>query len=169
MFILIHYILVIGILKGLADGFYYYPKSILDSEKINNENRQKFSGIVNTINKIMAIGIPICLGFLLTFMNYTDLGKIFFMLFIVMFLVSFSIDDYKHLDKKFEMKKFLKLVKDNFKPEYYCIQDILFSTSRVTGYIVLLVMVLLCGINYINYILIICGLFLMIEALVLVI
>lgn len=110
---IINYIFLVGIVKGLADGFYYYPKNILDSEKISNENRQKFSGIVNTINKITSIIIPLCLGILLTFMSYTDLGKIFFILFIIMFLISFWINDEKHYDKKFEMSKFLKLVKNN--------------------------------------------------------
>ncbi len=289
---MINYFLIIGLLKGLADGFYHYPKSILNSEKISNENRQKFSGIVNTINNISSIVIPLFLGFLLTFISYTDLGKIFFMLFIVMFLVSFAIDDYEHYDKKFEMKKFLKLVKSNkniknsllvpvlsgityssgvmglivtldkinvfktnlnlgfvdslvaiislficilystklksnyfklclqisgifaflglsifalipnggtlimylvirysfiqiinlisdnvtvnlsncseikndFKSEYYCMRDILFAISRVFGYLILLVVAIIYGINYINYILIVCGVFLIIEA-----
>lgn len=110
---IINYIFLVGIVKGLADGFYYYPKNILDSEKISNENRQKFSGIVNTIYKITSIIIPLCLGVLLTFMSYTDLGKIFFILFIIMFLISFWINDEKHYDKKFEMSKFLKLIKNN--------------------------------------------------------
>lgn len=110
---IINYIFLVGIVKGIADGFYYYPKSILDSEKISNENRQKFTGIVNTINQITSIIIPLCLGVLLTFMSYTDLGKVFFILFIIMFLVSFWINDEKHYDKKFEMSKFLKLIKRN--------------------------------------------------------
>lgn len=110
---IINYIFLVGIVKGLADGFYYYPKNILDSEKISNENRQKFSGIVNTINKITSIIIPLFLGVLLTFMSYTSLGKVFFILFIIMFLISFWINDEKHYDKKFEMSKFLKLIRSN--------------------------------------------------------
>ncbi len=110
---IINYIFLAGILKGLADGFYYYPKDILDSEKISNDKRQRFSGIVSTVNKITSIIIPLCLGVLLTFMSYTDLGKIFFILFIIMFLISFGINDEKYYDKKFEMSKFFKLIKIN--------------------------------------------------------
>jgi len=110
---MINYIYLIGIIKGIADGLYYYPKNILDSEKISNEIRQKFSGLVNTVNKITSIIIPLCLGVLLTYFSYTDLGKIFFMLFIFMFLISFWINDSKHYDKKFEMKKFMQLLKNN--------------------------------------------------------
>jgi len=291
---MINYIYLIGIIKGIADGLYYYPKNILDSEKISNEIRQKFSGLVNTVNKITSIIIPLCLGVLLTYFSYTDLGKIFFMLFIFMFLISFWINDSKHYDKKFEMKKFMQLLKNNknvkramvvlflsgityssgvmglivtlyninvfktnlnlgfvdsitaiisllicilysskiktksfkiisivsggvslislllfaifpnvgtliiyllirysfililslisenvtvnitnnkeiktkFKPEYYCMLDILFSISRACGYIILLCVTYLFGSEYINYILIIAGLSLLLEGIV---
>lgn len=110
---IINYIIPVGILKGLADGFYHFPKNILNSDKISNEARQKFSGMINIINKVMSIIIPIVLGVVLTFMSYTDLGKIFFLLFVVMFIVSFGIkDEYKGV-KKFEVRKFINLVKKN--------------------------------------------------------
>ena len=110
---IINYILIVGILKGVADGLYYFPKNILYSDKISNEDRQRFHGLVNTINKIIAILMPLLLGVLLSFMSYTDLGKIFFMLFIFMFLITFWLKDNKYGDKKFEMKKFVSLVKTN--------------------------------------------------------
>lgn len=110
---IITYVYAVGILKGLADGFYHFPKNILNTEKVNNESRQKFDGMINVINKIFSIIIPLCLGVLLTFISYTDLGKVFFMLFVVMFLISFWIDDEYHTKNKFEVKNFINLLKEN--------------------------------------------------------
>lgn len=291
---IINYIFLVGVIKGIADGFYYFPKNILDSEKISNKDRQKFNGIVNTINKITSIIIPFFLGVLLTFLSYTDLGKVFFTLFIIMFIISFWIKDEKYYDKKFEISKFLKIIKNDkslkisllipilsgltyssgvmglivtlyninafktnlnlgfidsitaalsllicvlysskikskhfksisifsgiisflslflfgiipsvetliiyllvrysfilvislisenivvnltnckeikndFKPEYYCVRDVLFSISRVFGYILLLIVTFIFDKNYISYILIISGLCLFIESII---
>jgi len=110
---IINYIFLVGIVKGIADGFYHFPKNILSIEKINNDERQRYSGLVNTVNKISSIIVPLILGVALTFMSYTNLGKIFFVLFIVMFVLTFYIDDSVHYNKKIEMKKFWKLLKDN--------------------------------------------------------
>lgn len=289
---LINYIFLIGIIKGIADGFYHFPKNILDSERISNEERQKFSGTVNIVNKLVSIIMPLCLGVLLTFFNYTSLGKIFFSLFIVMFILSFKLKDNYIIDKNFEMKKFLNLIKKDkdvrnsllvpflagftyssgvmgliikiskinnfktslnlgfvdsicaalslficilftikmkpnnfkkviiisgimsfivlglfsfyaskiililyllvrysfillieliasnvctnlsnskklkkeFKAEYYCFRDIMYSLSRVTGYVILLLFCLFLDVKYINYILLLPALFLLLEA-----
>ncbi|MCM1053671.1 MAG: MFS transporter [Ruminococcus sp.] len=108
---LISYVFLIGIIKGIADGFYHFPKNILNTEKITNEARQKFSGLVKIINKLFSIIIPLCLGVLLTFFSYTSLGKIFFSLFIIMFILSFKLKDTYYTDKKFELKRFFKFIK----------------------------------------------------------
>lgn len=109
---IINYVYLVGFVKGIADGFYHFPKGILEAEKVNNEERQKYSGTLTIINKISSIIVPIILGVSLTYLSYIDLGKVFFILFIVMFIFSFYIDDEYHLkDKKFEPKKFIKLLK----------------------------------------------------------
>lgn len=108
-----NYIILVSILKGIADGFYWYPKNILKTEKINNENRQKINGLTSTIKKIISIIVPLILGVALTFMSYTDLGKIFFALFIVMFIISFYLKDKDYNDRKFDLKDFFKLIKKN--------------------------------------------------------
>lgn len=110
---IVNWIFLVGLVQGMADGFYYYPKNILDSEKISNEGRQKYSGIVNTISKVIGIVVPIVLGTALTFLSYTDVGKVFFCLFVIMFGLSFMIkEDYRPV-KNFKLKEYLKLVKTN--------------------------------------------------------
>lgn len=110
---IVNWIFLVGLVQGMADGFYYYPKNILDSEKISNVGRQKYSGIVNTISKVIGIVVPIVLGTALTFLSYTDVGKVFFCLFVIMFGLSFMIkEDYRPV-KNFKLKEYLKLVKTN--------------------------------------------------------
>lgn len=115
---IINYIYLVGITKGIADGFYHFPKNILNTEKIKNEERQRFSGISNIVQKICAIIVPLILGIALTFMSYVSLGKIFFCLFIFMFIVAFFIKDEMYYDKKFELKKFMNIVKKNKNIKY---------------------------------------------------
>ena len=88
---IINYIFLVGIIKGIADGFFHFPKNILDTEKVTNDERQKYNGLIFTIEKISAIVVPLILGIALTFMSYIDLGKIFFLLFIIMFILSYYI------------------------------------------------------------------------------
>lgn len=115
---IINHIYLVGLMKGFADGFYHFPKNILNSEKISNEDRQKFSGKINTINKISSIIIPLIMGVALTFIDYVNLGKIFFVLFIILFVLSFAIKDERFNIKKSDLKGFFKLLKDkpNLKP-----------------------------------------------------
>ncbi len=110
---IINHIFLVGFVKGIADGFYYFPKNILNTEKITNEDRQQFNGLSNTVNKIISILIPLCLGVALTYMTYVDLGKIFFVLFIILFLLSFYIKDKKYTQDKFEFKKLWEIIKTN--------------------------------------------------------
>lgn len=115
---IINYVYLVGILRGIANGFYHYPKNILNTEKITNDDRQKFEGITNIFNKIVAILVPLILGVALTYISYTNLGKIFFVLFIVLFIISFFIRDYDYNDKKFEMKKLFKVIQNNINIRY---------------------------------------------------
>ncbi len=112
---MIDYIYLIGITKGIADGFFFFPKNILDSEKVTNANRQKYNGVLNIINEIVSIIVPLILGVALTYTSYTNVGKIFFIFFIIMFVLSFYMKDLEYNDKKFELKKFIKSLKKNEK------------------------------------------------------
>ena len=115
---IINYVYLVGLLKGIADGFFYFPKNILETEKINNEERQKYSGIVNVVCKITSIIIPLVIGVSLIFISYINLGKIFFLLFIVLFIISFFIDDDYRTNKKSEYRDFKNIVKKN--KDYKC-------------------------------------------------
>lgn len=110
---IIDYIYLVAIIDGLSQGFYAYPKNLLNSEKITNEDRQKYSGLINTICQIISIVIPLLLGVLLTYFSYVQVGKVFFIFFVIMYIVSFKLKDSKRYKRKLELKKFYKLIKTN--------------------------------------------------------
>lgn len=112
---MVHHIYFIGIVKGIADGFYHFPKNLMNTEKVQNEDRQKYDGMVITIKKIVSITIPLLLGVLLTYFSYTDIGKVFFLLFIVMFVLSFHLKDQFYVTEKMDTKGFFHQVGENKK------------------------------------------------------
>ena len=56
-----------------------------------------------------------------------------------------------------------KELQEEYKPEYYLARDGIFAISRCLGYLILLIICLTVGMDYINYILIIPGLALLGE------
>ena len=90
---IVNHLYLVAIIKGLSEGFYYYPRNILNSSKINNEERKKYDGITNAINQVSNIVIPILLGFLLSYYTYVEMGKVIFLLMIVIFILSFFVID----------------------------------------------------------------------------
>ena len=61
---IVDHIYLVALIKGLGEGFYYYPRNILNTSKIGNQTRRKYDGIVNGINQISNIVIPLMLGIL---------------------------------------------------------------------------------------------------------
>ena len=111
---IVNFVIPVAIIRGLADGIYYFPKNLMDTEKISNEDRQKFNGTISIISTISSILIPVILGFLLTFYSYVSVSKIFFMLFIILYLITLGIkDDNNYTNKKIEWRRFFKLLKSN--------------------------------------------------------
>lgn len=113
---IVNYVILVGIVKGIADAFYHFPKNILDSEIVSNENRQKYDGIITIVNKVFSIVIPLILGIVLTYISYVNLGKIFFILFVIMFIVTFKIKDREYkTSANSSLKGFYGIVKNNKK------------------------------------------------------
>lgn len=90
---IVDYIYLVAIIKGLGEGFYYYPRNVLNASKISNSERKKYDGIVNSVNQVSSIVIPLLLGILLTFYNYTQIGKVVFIIMIVIFVLSFFVKE----------------------------------------------------------------------------
>ena len=57
--------------------------------------------------------MPVILGVALTFLSYIQVGKIFFCIYVIMFILSFGIkEDYKPVNK-FKLKEYLKLIRQS--------------------------------------------------------
>ena len=103
---IVNHLYLVAILKGLSEGFYYYPRNILNSSKITNDERQKYDGVINAINQVSSIIIPLLLGVLLTFYTYVQIGKVIFGLMIVIFILSYFVKDDSKNSSRIENRKF---------------------------------------------------------------
>lgn len=136
---IVDYIYLIAFIKGLGEGFYYYPRNILNTSKIDNQFRRKYDGIVNSINQISNIVIPLVLGILLSFYNYVTIGKVVFILMIIIFGLSFFIKEDIGNNKPNEVfKLFRKFIKNKKICEIMLIQ--FFRGFTVTGGVITVVM-----------------------------
>lgn len=106
------YISIVGVIRGLAEGLYYYPTNIFDTEKIKNEHRKKYSGLLNTANTLICIITPIILGFYLDKYSYINVGKVMLLFIIIMLINSFFIKDEPYKIKDFNFKEFKKYIKN---------------------------------------------------------
>lgn len=106
------YISIVGVIRGLAEGLYYYPTNIFDTEKIKNEHRKKYSGLLNTANTLICIITPIILGFFLDKYSYTNVGKVMLLFIIIMLINSFFIKDEPYKIKEFNFKEFKQYIKN---------------------------------------------------------
>ena len=108
------YIYVVAIIKGLSEGFYYYPRNVLNSTKITNDERKHYEGIINAINQVSSILIPLLLGIFLTYYTYIQIGKAVFVLMIVIFFLSFYVNEDKDDDKKrIKSWEFYQMIKED--------------------------------------------------------
>ncbi len=136
---IINYIFLVAIIDGLSQGFYSYPKNLLNTEKISNEDRQKYSSIINTVCQFISIIIPLLLGILLTYFSYVEVGKAFFILFVIMYIISFKLKDGKHNKRKLEFNKFFKLIKANKHLRYSLLKPFLSGLTISSGVMYLII------------------------------
>ncbi len=136
---IINYIFLVAIIDGLSQGFYSYPKNLLNTEKITNEDRQKYSSTINTVCQFISILIPLLLGILLTYFSYIEVGKAFFALYVAMYLISFKLKDGKHNKKKMEFKKFYKLIKTDKYLKYALLKPFLSGLTISSGVMYLII------------------------------
>lgn len=105
---IVDYVYIVAIFKGLGEGFYYYPRNILNTEKITSLERRRYEGIVNGINQVSSIIMPLILGLLIDKFSYVQIGKVVFILMIVIFGLTFFVKENKVKNNKSTMLDFTK-------------------------------------------------------------
>lgn len=112
---IVNYIIILGLVNGLGQGFYYYPTNIYDTELILNKDRDKYTGYLNMINMFLNIFVPIVLGLLLNKLSYITVGKIIIVIIVLMYFLGFFLKRKLVKSTKFELGEFWKYFKNDFK------------------------------------------------------
>ena len=112
---IVNYIIILGLVNGLGQGFYCYPTNIYDTELISNKDRDKYTGYLNMINMVLNIFVPIVLGLLLNKLSYITVGKIIIVIIVLMYFLGFFLKRKIVKTTKFELAEFWKYFKNDFK------------------------------------------------------
>jgi len=109
---IVKYIFLFKILERLAEVCYSMPYELVIIGSNNNKTMSNFMANVNILSSIATILTPIFSGFIIDKFSYYFLFVILIIELLVVIAVSFKIKDFTVADKKLELKKFFKTVKD---------------------------------------------------------
>ena len=71
----VNYIYLIGLLYGLEEGFYYSVYNTIESDGIENKDREKYLGTYNGCKNIVSIIFPLFFGSLIQNIFFTQIAK----------------------------------------------------------------------------------------------
>lgn len=109
----VNYIYLIGLLYGLEEGFYYSVYNTIESDGIENKDRERYLGIYNACKNILSIIFPLFFGSLIQKSGF--ISTIIFVLVIVTLEIILSIilkDNNIPKESKTNFKKFKNVMKE---------------------------------------------------------
>lgn len=109
----VNYIYLIGLLYGLEEGFYYSVYNTIESDGIENKDREKYLGTYNGCKNIVSIIFPLFFGSLIQ--NSGFINTIIFVLIIVALEILLSIilkDNNILKGNKTNLKEFKEVMKE---------------------------------------------------------
>lgn len=109
---IVKYIFLFKILEGLAEICYSLPYELIVIGSNNNATMSSFIANINILSSISTILTPIFSGFIIQNFSYYALFVILIFETLIIILISFRIKDFTVSNKKLEMKKFLKKIKN---------------------------------------------------------
>ena len=110
----VNYIALVGMIYGLAEGFYYSVYNMIESDGISNEKRQKFLGGTHAINDILSIVLPTFFGYIVLKTGFVNSLILIICIVTIQIVMSYLLKDInipKH--KKVDFKEFRNIVKNN--------------------------------------------------------
>lgn len=123
---IVTYFAPLGFFYGIVQGLIWVAAHTLVNEHTQN-NTNKFISFKSIISKILKIFFPIVFGVSIELTSFSYVAKIVILLSITQFIFSLFIEDKaKTYDKKYNLKEYINLVKNNdkFKTVYkLCICD----------------------------------------------
>lgn len=108
----VDYIYLIGLIYGLEEGFYYSVFNTIESDGVENKDREKFLGTYNGVKNIVSVIFPLIFGSLIQSSGF--INTIVFVLIIVVLQIILSIllkDNNIPKENKTNLKEFRKVIK----------------------------------------------------------
>jgi len=140
---IVTYFAPLGFFYGIVQGLIWVAAHTLVNEHTQN-NTNKFISFKSIISKILKIFFPIVFGVSIELTSFSYVAKIVILLSITQFIFSLFIEDKaKTYDKKYNLKEYINLVKNNdkFKTVYkLCICDGVVNYLLETLIVILTVM-----------------------------
>ena len=140
---IVRYFAPLGFFYGIVQGLIWVAAHTLVNEHTQN-NTNKFISFKSIISKILKIFFPIVFGVSIELTSFSYVAKIVILLSITQFIFSLFIEDKaKTYDKKYNLKEYINLVKNNdkFKTVYkLCICDGIVNYLLETLIVILTVM-----------------------------
>lgn len=140
---IVTYFAPLGFFYGIVQGLIWVAAHTLVNEHTQN-NTNKFISFKSIISKILKIFFPIVFGVSIELTSFSYVAKIVILLSITQFIFSLFIEDKaKTYDKKYNLKEYINLVKNNdkFKTVYkLCICDGILNYLLETLIVILTVM-----------------------------
>lgn len=140
---IVTYFAPLGFFYGIVQGLIWVAAHTLVNEHTQN-NTNKFISFKSIISKILKIFFPIVFGVSIELTSFSYVAKIVILLSITQFIFSLFIEDKaKTYDKKYNLKEYINLVKNNdkFKTVYkLCVCDGIVNYLLETLIVILTVM-----------------------------
>ena len=140
---IVTYFAPLGFFYGIVQGLIWVAAHTLVNEHTQN-NTNKFISFKSIISKILKIFFPIVFGISIELTSFSYVSKIVILLSITQFIFSLFIEDKaKTYNKKYNLKEYINLVKNNdkFKTVYkLCICDGIVNYLLETLIVILTVM-----------------------------
>lgn len=140
---IVTYFAPLGFFYGIVQGLIWVAAHTLVNEHTQN-NTNKFISFKSIISKILKVFFPIVFGVSIELTSFSYVSKIVILLSITQFIFSLFIEDKaKTYDKKYNLKEYINLVKNNdkFKTVYkLCICDGIVNYLLETLIVILTVM-----------------------------
>ena len=112
---IVTYFAPLGFFYGIVQGLIWVAAHTLVNEHTQN-NTNKFISFKSIISKILKIFFPIVFGVSIELTSFSYVAKIVILLSITQFIFSLFIEDKaKTYDKKYNLKEYINLVKNNYK------------------------------------------------------
>ena len=102
-----------GMINGLAHGAYYSSYNVLKQEMVSRKSMDKYVVVTNILMKIVKVVCPILLGTLIEISTYTMVAIYVLIICVIQTFISFFIRAKRPDDSTFNIKQYLKKIKEN--------------------------------------------------------